>query len=170
MTAPNWELGPDSKAVLSLFEASLAGNRQVTFAAVEAAAGKSRHELAGAIGTARRRMVRDHGVEFINVRGVGYRALADAGQADAGQRDISRVGRITRRRRKRMELADVTKLSADERVLHYGTSAQLALIGDAASLRATKKVDDIVKGTHNLSVEEQRKSIEIMLDMWKKKI
>ena len=111
----------------------------MTFAAVEAAAGKSRHELAGAIGTARRRMVRDHGVEFVNVRGVGYRALADAGHADAGQRDISRVGRITRRRRKRMELADVTRLSADERVLHYGTSAQLALIGDAASLRATKK-------------------------------
>ena len=146
----NWELGPLTQKVHALFAAALKGDQQVLWVTLETATGKPRHELNGAVQTARRHMVRDHGVEFKNLRGIGFRALADNEQADAVNYDVGRIRRIGQRRQKRAERVDPNRLTADERLRHFGGLLRLEQVAKAASAGTAKKISNALRGTHNM--------------------
>jgi hypothetical protein len=172
MANPNWELGIVAHKIESLFIASMEGNQQVLWVAMEGATGLSRRDgkLLGAVQTALRRMRKNYRVDFRSMRGVGYCAMADAEHATAAQHDIGRIGRIQRRRRKRMALADVTQLTADERLVHYGCEMLLDQIADASSPQAVKKVGAMMKRLHNMGIEEQQGHLETMRRLMTRKI
>lgn len=103
-----WEVGVTTQAVEVLFEASLTGNRQVLWTKIrEVAPGQSASVLNGAVATAKRRMLRTFGVEFIPIaRGPGnpgFRVMKNGEAAAATNHDVGRMHPIEYHRRKKNE-------------------------------------------------------------------
>ena len=163
-----FELSLTTQTLYQLFMDSLAGNRQVSWSEIKKATdGKERNEVYGSLQTVIKNICRDHKVVFDSVRRVGYRALTDNELAEIGQRAIDRARRSGRRARKKMNVADLAKLGATERMRHVARLTIVEMLGEIASPYAVKKVDAMVKRTDNMTGEDQLKLIK---EVWSQRL
>lgn len=118
------------------------------------ATGKSRSQIRGAIQTAAKRALNDDGIVIESDHGIGYRLRVDNELMNSGQRAIERSRRIQRVGLKKMNCADMAKLSAEDRATHNVRKSVIELGLLISRPRTISSVNQMVLRKHN-ELDEQ---------------
>lgn len=99
--------------------------------------GESRHIM----DSARRICIREHGIVFEAVRGIGLRRMEDSQLAHLGAPMRMRVRRLARRTVSKVRCAKYDRLGNDDKTAHNTALSVAGLLVLAASDRARKKIE-----------------------------
>ena len=154
---PDFKQSALTQQVYEMFvHASNADPPVVTWDLLTERTGLPRTALYSTIQTVLRRMVSDQGVVFENEANFGYRVVPDDGLAEVGQKSIERARRQQRTGVRKMDCADMSNLTPEQRVRHITRKTVLELGLAASRPKSIKSVEQSVNRRHNqLTPEEQ---------------
>jgi hypothetical protein len=89
----------------------------------------------------------EQGKVFVAERGVGIRLLHNSEIPSLGQRDISRVGNISRRCLRRLSAVSFDTLPPDRKVAHNTAMTVLALFQRGSTAKTVRRIEEAVKTT-----------------------
>jgi DNA-binding winged helix-turn-helix (wHTH) protein len=140
-----FEMSADAKIIRSVLAEAAVGDL-VTYETLTKAIGRDvRGHATGAMHTALRSVLRDDAKVFGNVRGVGYRRLADGEIIDTSESSRRRIQKESKRAIKRLTCVKFDELGQDQKRQHIAASAQLGAMAHFASKHATKKIESAVQ-------------------------
>ena len=121
-----------------------------------------------ALQVALNRLARDHGIEFKNVRGVGYQRLDDEGIVDHLPADRSKIRRVVRRSRLRAaNIKDYDALPNEAKLNHDLHAATIGVIQVMFKSKTMKRIRAEAERVHGeidsdrvLSVFRRAKAVE----------
>jgi hypothetical protein len=127
-----------------------------TYEEIEKASGVDPRKSQAALASARRIVLRDHGIVFVTVRKVGIKRATDSEIVDGSSSDLSRIRNTSRRALKKLgAVANFAELPADKQREFNVKSSTFAVLHHATTATAQRKLEAAVtKKTETLPVAE----------------
>ncbi len=144
-----------AKFLLKLPEGSIA-----TYEVLSGLIGINVQEERGALDTARKVLLRENGMVFGAVHGVGLKRLSDSEVVEQGSEAVVRIRRATRRSMTRLSTADFDALPKTEQNTHRMVSATLGAIALCSGTKARHKLEQRIQSNSALDVGEAMKLFE----------
>jgi hypothetical protein len=136
---PSFELSADSRFLLQELRKVSVGET-IVYDALSAAIGRPVKGNFSSLQTAVRRLLRDDGIVFANVRGVGFKRLDDASIVRLGESETDATRRRARRTvRKLTSVRDYASLTPAMQLRHTALVSVNALIVDVARDQSVKR-------------------------------
>lgn len=165
LAPPTFKQSRETEICYSLFRTIRDRSPQlITWNELCDATGKDRDQIANNIHTALRRALNDDGLVIENDRDVGYRLRTDGEINGCGQRAIEHTRRVQRVGLKKMNCADMNRLTPEERATHNVRKSVLELGLLSSRPRTISNVNQMVIRKHNeLDEREMVEAIRVAL-------
>jgi hypothetical protein len=138
---PSFELSADSRFLLQELRKIRVGET-VVYDALSTAIGRPVRGNFSSLQTAVRRLLRDDGIVFANVRGVGFKRLDDASIVRLGESETDATRRRARRTvRKLTSIRDYAALTPAMQLRHTALVSVNAMVADVTRDQSVKKVE-----------------------------
>lgn len=147
---PDFKQSRETQIIADLFADITNLNPQlITLQELTKATGKSLSQIRGAIATAIRWVRKNHSLVIESDRNIGYRLRKDNELTISGQSAIDRSRRVQRVGLQKMECADLSRLTPEEKSAHNVRKSALELMLLASRPRTIANVDQMVTRKHN---------------------
>jgi hypothetical protein len=146
MSAPSFQMSSDARLIYQRLRKAEVGET-VKHDDLSAEVSRPLESIRGAINTALRRVLRDDGAVFVNVRSVGYRRCDDVGIVDNSVADTTALRRSARRGAERLtKVADFAALPPGKQVEHTARLSIMSAVGSMTRETAVEKVRKAAQG------------------------
>jgi hypothetical protein len=152
---PNFQMSADARLIYQRFTKVGIGET-IPYTDLEAEVSRPLAAIRGALTTALRRALRDDGMVFANVRGVGYLRCRDVDIVDRASADTAHIRRSAKRAAERLtKVRDYAALDPAKQLEHTTRLSILSAVATATRETSVNKVRDAAKGrTQELPLAE----------------
>jgi len=134
-----------SLATNMLIQELAKGVPEITYIALSKIAdGDVQRECRGNLTTARRAILKEHGLWYVAVRRYGLRLMAAGDATGVGMSSITKMHRESIRGVQRMSAVDTSKLTNDQRIKYHAVASGLGAISVVTQPRAIGKLETAV--------------------------
>jgi DNA-binding winged helix-turn-helix (wHTH) protein len=146
VTRPNFQMSSDARLIYQRLRQAAPGE-VVKHGDVEAAVSRPLSAIRGSLATALRRVLKDDGMVFANIRGVGYLRCQDEAIVDQASADTAHIRRAAKRAGERLtKVADYAALPPAKQLEHTTRLSVVAAICDMTRENAISKVRAAAQG------------------------